>query len=204
MSEFWLKARRGFLGLVYPISNSVSSVHAPWSRKKIRSAHYRYFLKMLRPGDVLLTFASGELTNLCIPGFWSHACIYAGDEKVIEAVSDGVLVTDLIDATLSKDYVMIRRPNFATADQMSAAVAWARSKLGAEYDFFFNKKNQAFYCSELVWLAYEAACGGDVPFTLRKTLGLDTVIPDDIGLADKYWRTIADSRTVPSTLLKSV
>jgi len=76
---------------------------------------------------------------------------------------------------------------------MAAAVAWARTKLGAEYDLFFNKNNQAFYCSELVWLAYEAACG-DVPFTLRKTLGLDTVIPDDIGLANKHFRTIADTR----------
>ena len=194
MQNFWLKARRGFLKIAYPFSRRMGEVHSPWSQKKISSRDYRAIDALIKPGDVVLSLTQGQLVNAFIPGFWSHAAIYAGDNKIIEAIGKGVVETDMIDAVMTCDYVMVRRPTFATEAQRTEAVAWARTKLGSQYDLFFNQNNDAFYCSELVWMAYQHSVGPDVPFTRRQTLGVDTVSPDDIGNADKHWITVYASK----------
>jgi len=195
MDNSILKFRRWLLETIHPISNFITYFHFPWYKKKLSSKNYRECLALLEPGDVILTQSQGELANLFIPGFFSHACLYAGDGYVIEAVGKGVIKTDLIDVLLHRNDAMVRRPTFATEEQKKQAVAWAFSKLGAQYDLFFNPNNQAFYCSELVWLAYREAVGPEVPFALRTSLGLSTIMPDDIALADKYWETLYDTRS---------
>jgi len=193
MTNFTIKLRRFLLKLLYPITQRLGKVHAPWSHRAIKSYHYREIRKLIRPGDVFLLQKSGELSNLFIPGFWGHASIYCDKDRVVEAVGIGVVNTDLIDALLSRDAVMVRRPKFATPAEQKKAADWALQQIGAEYDLFFDPGNKAFYCSELIWMAYEKTMGV-TPFTLRQTLGLNTVTPEDIANANDKWETIYDSR----------
>lgn len=144
MNDFWLKARRGLLGIVYPISENVGHARAPWSRKLMTSKNYREVLPLLQPGDVLLSRTQGELANVFIPGFWAHAFMYTGGEMLIEAIGKGVVETDLIDGVLTKDYLMVRRPSFANEAQRTEAAAWAKTKLGRPMIFSLTIRTKLF------------------------------------------------------------
>lgn len=189
--------RRTLLRIAFPVTQYIGKVHSPWSNRKLKSKHYHEVKAILRPGDAIVVQKSGELSNLFIPGFWGHVSMFCGFEGdmayVIEAVGKGVVVTDLIDAIMSRDAVVVSRPRFATPEQSLAAAAWAKEQLGKEYDLFFNPKNDAFYCSELIWLAYQNTMG-ETPFTLRQTLGVNTVTPEDIVNATTKWEIVYDSR----------
>ena len=166
----------------------------PYSRKQITSQHYRLIKPMLAPGMAICTRTDGELANLFIPGFWSHAGIYVGDSTVVEAVGKGVVKTDLIDFLLTKDAIIVKDPSFANKEQMKDAAEWALKQVGKPYDMYFDKLNEYFYCSELIWLGFELTMG-EVPFTKLKTVwGEETVVPDDIANANKKWKTAYDSR----------
>jgi uncharacterized protein YycO len=189
--------RRTILQTAFPIISYIGKVHAPWSHRKLTSKHYREIKSILRPGDAILVHKKGELSNIFIPGFWTHGTIFYGQEGnasiVIEAIGRGVVKTDLIDAILSRDAAIVCRPKFATAEQSATASDWAKQQIGKSYDLFFNPNNDAFYCSELIWLAYQNTMG-ETPFTLKLTLGVPTVTPEDIVNATKKWEIIYDSR----------
>ena len=189
--------RRTILRTTLPITRFLGDIHAPWSRRKLTSKHYHQVREMLRPGDAILVFKDGELSNLFIPGYWSHSGIYCGIEGsiayVVEAIGIGVVKTDLIDIVLSRDAIMICRPKFATPGESNKASDWAKDQIGKDYDLFFSPENDAFYCSELIWLAYQNTMG-ILPFTLRKTLGVLTVTPQDIANATTKWDVVYDSR----------
>jgi len=188
------RLRKFLLGVAYPLTGFIGKVHMPYSHKQITSKQYREIKKILLPGMAMCTQTRGEMTNIFIPGFWSHAAIYVGDSKVMEAVSKGVVVTDLIDFLLTKDAVIVKDPIFADRDQMIDAVTWALSQEGKGYDFYFDKSNDFFYCAEFLWLAYERTIG-EMPFTKIDTMwGLPTVVPEDIVDAHKKWATRYDSR----------
>lgn len=189
--------RRTILRTTYPLTRYLGDVHAPWSRRKLTSEDYHEVRTLLRSGDVILLTKKGEFSNLLIPGYWGHAAMYCGIQGsaayVVEAIGKGVVKTDLIDTVLSRDALMICRPKYATPAQSNKASEWAKDQIGKDYDLFFNPNNDAFYCSELIWLAYQNTMG-ETPFTLRKTLGVDTVIPQDIANATTKWEVIYDSR----------
>jgi len=141
----------------------------------------------LKKGDVILSKSIGELTNWLISGEYKHCALYLGDDKVIEAVKDGVRITDLDYFCVSKDYLAICRPRFADDATADKAVFYAVEHKNAKYDFNFCPSEEAFYCAELVTAAYRYALGGQSPFTVRKIMGIDTVLPVDFKLArDKF------------------
>lgn len=193
MSNLLTKIRRLLLQIAYPITRFIGKIHLPWSQKKLKSNHYRKVVSLLQPGDVLLLRTDGEIANMFIPGYWTHAAMFCGGDYVVEAVGEGVLNTDMLDTILTRDAVMICRPSFATEEQRCDAAEWAKAQIGKGYDLFFNPNNDAFYCSELIWLAYERTMGA-IPFTLRQTLGVDTVVPEDIAKARDKWDRIYNSK----------
>lgn len=145
--------------------------------------------KLIAPGDVLLCRSGGEFTNHFIPGFWTHAAIYAGQDIIVEAVSPHVREKYLIDFLISKDFVAVLRPVFADEAQRLLAIEYARKQAQDKvaYDYDFEPNESAFYCAELVGQAYIVAMGGASPFVLKETLGVLTFVPDDFYKArDKF------------------
>lgn len=153
----------------------------------------------LKKGDVLFIGADTAVTSLT-DSKWTHAAICSdpGDlsrgilPKFVEAegntvpdstgkLTSGVIESNL-DAVLSRyaslqagktiDYKLIR----PTTDQatIDRAVDFARSKMGAQYDFSFNQLdstlNSKWYCSELVFEAYKSA-----GLQLQSNMGIGTV-----------------------------
>lgn len=179
------------LNLLAPFLKWASGKHLPFTHKLVTGLDYYRIEELLQPGDIFLTRIRGELTSLIIPGYFSHAAIYAPigtgqvNEYVMEAEGPGVLQTDLVSFLLSKDIVIVLRPKLA-ANVNAKAADFATVQRGLPYDyaFHFHMTNQkAFYCSELVWWSYAQACSGagcPCPFIPVDQLGVRTVAPDDI------------------------
>lgn len=168
------------LNAIRPITKLVGKLHLSPSHRLMKSKDFWKIARVIHPGDVLVSRMKGELTNFFIPGYWSHAAIYVGDEAVIEAVGEGVIETDIIDFLLSKDYVAVLRPTFPSWNKEDS-IRKAKDFVGFPYDYFFDSSSKSFFCSELV-----ASClGTQSEFTKRKTLGQWTVVAQDFYDAKK-------------------
>lgn len=192
--------RHFLLDVSVPITKWIGHVHAPFTHKRMALRHFCALKECLIPGDVLMSRTDGELTNVFIPGFWSHGAVYVGDSQVVEVTGEGISnpPVPLMYFVLTKDYVRACRPLFANRDQMQAAADWCRAQAAAlprvPYDYDFASGNRALYCFELSYVAYQAATGNKSPWQLRETLGVQTVIGDDFDKAIDKWETIYDSR----------
>jgi len=108
---------------------------------------------------------------------FSHVGIVARDEKgdmaVIEAVSVGVVMTDLhrflersLDST-GRPKVIVGRLKQSYRHLAPAAVRQAIALKGKPYDKAFVIGNDAYYCSELVYEAFRRANKGSPVFPLE-------------------------------------
>jgi hypothetical protein len=163
--------------VMYPVLKLVEKLGKP--EPKVTGEFYYQVEGLIKPGDILLSKEDLKLVNVLIPGFWSHAAIYVGDRIVVEAVGRGVVKTPLCQWILGKDHVAVLRFKDATEDQSKAAAELSCTLVGQPYDYSFSSGNKAWYCAEVVWYAYDKSMGGFKEFTLRETLGAQTVTPSD-------------------------
>jgi uncharacterized protein YycO len=167
----------------------IGNIHAPYARKQIKSWHYRDAKEVLKPGAVILTRTYGEATNVFIPSHFTHGLMYLGNNVAVEAVGSGVRRTDLIDAMMTKDEVVILNPLFCGPIAMEKAAKWAAEQIGKPYDFEFSEGNKAFYCFELIFEAYRQAVD-NMPFERRERLGKKTIVGDDFTNAKDKWQQV--------------
>lgn len=147
----------------------------------------RFTKNNMRTGDVLITHEDMVLTNLLIPGYYTHAAIYIGHGMIVESTGIGVHVIPVEKFMYEKDGVAILRPRFADEKQRFDAGLFAEGLIGLPYDFSFGSGNKAFYCAELVWYCYDQIMK-PCPFTRRETMGVMTVTPEDFNKAtDKFF-----------------
>jgi hypothetical protein len=98
-------------------------------------------LSLIKYGDIGLHRDVGYLSNSIIPGFMKHAWIHVqgGLEKprIVEAVSEGVLLRNAIHPLLS-DYSIILSPKGVSDEERKGACLKAESVVGAQYDVNFK------------------------------------------------------------------
>lgn len=193
MQEF---LRRKLLEIGYPVLKWTGQIGMP---KRRMNQHFFFTAqKLLQPGMVCLARKEYEASNILQPGFWKHAAMFVGKDTrgipvMIEAVGKGVCKTGILDFMFTSDYVIVLKPKFADEHQMMNAAGNARSLEGLPYDYQFNPANKAWYCSEVIWWSYNMVVP-ESPFTTRKTLGVETVTPQDFANAKDKWETVIDSR----------
>ena len=104
---------------------------------------------------------------------------------------------------MRKDYAVVLRPLFAKEADMWMAAHMASKQLGKPlgksknfpHDFNFNLTDiKSFYCSELVWWAYNKAMGVS-PFKPREIFGHRTIAPQDFLDAKKKFRVVLASES---------
>lgn len=153
---------------------------------KLKGEHYRQVIKIIKPGDILLSRSEKYVDKWLIPGYLNHAGFFFGGhkERVIHAISDGVIVEDIINF-MRTDVLVVLRPH---EDHIEKAVALAKSMVNQEYDFLFNfnDKNR-LSCTELIFCCY--------PKLIKtiKRFGKPTVVADDI-CCNRNFTIIWDSR----------
>jgi len=175
--------KRKILKIVWPISKWIGKQHFPFTHKKITGRDYFDLKDKLERGMVLLTKTRGQMTNWFIPSYWTHSALYLGKGLVVEAVADGVVATDLVTFMTSKDYIAVyESKTFSDYEKLMAAM-WAMDKIGRPYDYFFQSKDEAFYCIELIIEAYKSV-NRNVLLKEQEEI----LIPDLITNEDKWSR----------------
>lgn len=167
--------RQNLLRILQPVLAWGASLHhnAAMSPEFVEEA-----MKLLQPGDVLVSRIDGNLANHLIPGFYTHAAMYIGQSSVMEATGQGVHPKHIAKFLFDKDHVAILRPKFANSAQASDACVEVMKLDGEPYDYDFTGNNSAWYCSEIIWYGYDQVVKPS-PFTKRKTWGVETVTPQD-------------------------
>lgn len=126
----------------------------------------------LCPGDIILTRNKGYVSNLFIPGFWTHAGIYLGNANlrsqyfkgrfdnsipknfdVIEALSEGVVFSTFYKSSRA-DNIAILRPTISKSE-IEKVIEQALAQVNKSYDFNFNLNSDSLiYCTELIYQTY--------------------------------------------------
>jgi len=183
---------RWILIALKPVTKLMGKIHfAPHARKIL--AHDVIAIEdAMLPGDGIITFSEGELTNYFIDGEYKHCAMYLGQGQVIEAVGKGVVITDLEDFCASKDKICVVRPKFCTFDERLRAVKYALTQVGTAYDYEFNPNVDSFYCAELYTQALQMATSFTSPFFPREVMGMMTVLPVDFKLATKKFEIVIE------------
>jgi len=132
---------------------------------------------LIEPGDCILTRENYRLTNLFIPGHWSHAAMYVGNYDIVEAIGTGVRKVNLFEMLLKKDEFVILRPSWLQRGEREFAAMEAKSYVGIDYDYYFDT-NKALYCSELVYQAYKEVGSIRPPLKRMRTFGVYNINPD--------------------------
>ena len=188
-----MNLRRILLDILKPFSRMLAKFSV---KRRISDKDFKAICKVIEHGDVLVTRRRFELSNIFIPGYYTHAGLYlvTGDHhQAIEATSDGTTITSLGKFLFSKDYVAVLRPKFIRSKhEQSKIIDYAQGFKGLPYDYYFESDEDAFYCSELIWRVFRKACPTFRSFTARRYLGVETVVPQDFRDASGYFETILE------------
>lgn len=185
-----------------PFLKWAGSVHVPFTKHKCEGKHYYEILAKAKVSDIMLSQETGELTDILIPGKVKHAVVYAGlingIPSVIEAIGEGVRVTDLVSFVTTKDIIYLLSPDIPPEIEQKfrySALTFVVHKLGLPYDFEVGISDNKFYCSKLAWFAYDFAArtaGIDSLFIPSDVLGVPVVEPQEI-LSNKKLKLIYSS-----------
>jgi len=124
-----------------------------YSNFRIGGVDQRSIINTLQPGDVVLRRYSHFLGSLTVPGYWSHCGVCVDDINIIHAAGGGVTCEDILTFTRADGAAILRYDN-PEANKKAIDYCNKQYELQTPYDFNFNAKNDALYCSELIWEAY--------------------------------------------------
>ena len=146
----------------------------------LKGHHYLEVREIIHPGDILIRGYKHYLDGYFIPGNYTHAAMYLGEDEIIHAMTPDVQYIDLI-AFMRCDRIAVIRPVVSNKERDTAiARAVSREKIPYDYDFDF-KDNGKLSCSELIHYAYrESDLGWKMKtigfWFLKKTI----FAPDDV------------------------
>jgi hypothetical protein len=157
------------------------------SHYKIKGADIRNIINVIKPGDVLLRRYDHYLGSVTIPGYWSHAAIYIGEEYyVAQMLGAGLGKEDILTFTRADAMCILRCDN---EDIVNKAIAKANDylKVGVPYDYDFDDKStKRFYCTEFVDNLFN--------YPVREKIGLDKIILPDYFTECNLFRSILTVR----------
>jgi len=176
------KLRALLLKILMPFVKWMGKILPPYSVKNAIKTYYEWDRK-IQPLDIILVNTAGHLSNIFNKGKWKHVVVFIGWENeipmVVVALGIGVIKRPLIECIAVKDGQFY---------DLNRGIEWVKEQIGKGYDFWFDNVSENkfanLYCSELGYFAWLHAFP-EMKFELRKTLGVDTVTPDDFYEAAK-------------------
>ena len=108
------------------------------------------------PGDIVVHGFNNYFDRLLI-GKWTHVGIVFDKNTIINAVGEGVVLTNFVDFCAA-DRVQLLRPSL-DPKEIEVVLTSAKKFLGRPYDFWFSMKgrnaDKKLYCAELVYDSLE-------------------------------------------------
>lgn len=111
---------------------------------------------ILRPGDVVIVGGLRRLSCLVIGDVITHSLLYVGQKTFIHSVADGVEEVSLDDVFAEYDTLAILRPQIEQKI-IKKAISYAHNQIGKPFDYEFNRSEEKFYCSKLIYFAFRNA-----------------------------------------------
>jgi len=145
---------------------------------KIKGTDQREIIDVIKPGDVLLRRYDHYISGLMIPGYFTHAAIYVGDNHIIHVIGGGMGKEDILTFLRCDNVVVLR---FKDESKVEAAVknAYEQLEKKVEYDFDFDTDSpERFYCTELIDFCYG--------YPVRPTIIHKIILPDDFLECEKF------------------
>ena len=151
--KFWWKFFVGFVG----------NIRVYWggfvlwggSSYKVKGHDMRKILDCLQPGDVLLRTYNHYLGSIFVPGYWSHAALYVGDDSVIHMLGHGVCKEDILTFMRCDGIAVLRCSRKPELVIPAIAKAKAYLEAGTDYDYGFIRGDTSLYCSEMIYHCYD-------------------------------------------------
>lgn len=181
-----------FLGsMIWVFAHTIGKLHMPWSRKEADFSHYIRLMRVIKPGDIILTRTKGEGSTLIIPGYWKHNAVYIGGGKVAESVVPKARISLLGNLIMRTDDFLVRRLINITPEEREEIVRKAISFNGREYDDRSDMRDDdEVNCSELCYHSINAARPGTLE--LRYRGGYPTFSPQDCADAESKFTTVME------------
>ena len=161
-------------------------------------------LNLLQPGDIILTFAEGFMSNIFLPGIFKHGIIYTGrrenwdqfdwdkihitdhqksliqvNDNIIEAIAEGVVsgsLEEILDTGINR--LAVFRPRLSNQEIMGV-MQTIHSYLGNQYDFSFDFNDaESQVCTEVIYRGYNEI--GNIQFRLSKRAGTLNLSAEDV------------------------
>jgi uncharacterized protein YycO len=162
---------------------------------KVRKDKLQEMKMKIKPGMVVLTHKEYELTNLFIPGYWTHSAMIVSKDEIVEAAGQGVMKKKLDDFFQSIDDFLLLEPCFCDRSAMQKASKFANQVIGYSYNYFFMPRDRSFFCTELIFNAYAYASGKQIPesYKLRKVwdfTGGESYLPKTLAELKQFWQVV--------------
>ena len=146
---------------------------------KIKGEHQREILNTIEPGDVFLRRYDHYLSGLMIPGYFTHAAIYVGDDQIIHVLGSGICKEDIL-TFMRCDNIDVLRSKDSTIIQAAIKNAWTQLDKDVGYDYDFDSDSpDLFYCTEFVDF-----CFG---YPVRDSISDNFILPDDFLESEEFY-----------------
>lgn len=187
------------------VFTQVGHIKAPGTESLVfNHADKEKLISMLMPGDIILTYSEGYMSNIFLPGIFKHGIVFTGkrqdwpkenwaqihisefqqsliesDHNLIEAIAEGVVSGSLDDILETKiNRLAIFRPNLHEADKIEV-LQTVHSYLGNNYDFSFDFNDaESQVCTEVIYRGFNGK--GDIKFALSKRAGTLNLSAEDV------------------------
>ena len=150
-------------------------------------------IEMVTPGYNNNNFSHiGIIVELGDPNCINPNYIYEDNIRVLEAIPNKVTTTKLdsfLNRSLDNNHnpkVIVGRLKKRYQYSILDAVNFLKSKIGLEYDHYFIKDNNKYYCSELIYEAFEK----DSVFRLYPMTFADPITNNTMNLWQEYYNEL--------------
>ncbi|MBT3607024.1 MAG: hypothetical protein HN515_02115 [Candidatus Marinimicrobia bacterium] len=199
------KAGGRFKALKAIVFTHVGHIKAPGKEPLIFSEDDKnQLLALLQPGDIILTYSEGFMSNIFLPGIFKHGIVYTGKrenweksdwDKIqitdhqksliqlnhnnIEAIAEGVVsgpLEEILDTKINR--LAVFRPDLSNQGIMGV-IQTIHSYLGNQYDFSFDFNDaESQVCTEVIYRGYNEI--GNIQFGLSKRAGTLNLSAEDV------------------------
>ena len=199
------KAGGRFKALKAIVFTHVGHIKAPGIEPLIFSEDDKnQLLTLLQPGDIILTYSEGFMSNIFLPGIFKHGIVYTGrrenweksdwakiqitdhqksliqlNHNIIEAIAEGVVsgpLEEILDTKINR--LAVFRPSLSNQEIMGV-MQTIHSYLGNQYDFSFDFNDaESQVCTEVIYRGYNEI--GNIQFGLSKRAGTLNLSAEDV------------------------
>ena len=199
------KAGGRFEALKAIVFTHVGHIKAPGIEPLIFSEDDKnQLLTLLQPGDIILTYSEGFMSNIFLPGIFKHGIVYTGkrenweksdwakiqitdhkksliqlNHNIIEAIAEGVIsgsLEEILDTKINR--LAVFRPSLSNQEIMGV-MQTIHSYLGNKYDFSFDFNDaESQVCTEVIYRGFNEI--GNIQFGLSKRAGTLNLSAEDV------------------------